>query len=58
MRKFIAITQRLYEMQGYHEVREALSIDWGEFFATYLSEYCMLPLSYRQDFTRYLPYTH
>lgn len=55
-KRFIAISQRLYEMQEYHEVREALAIDWGVFFKQYLSDFIMLPLSYTQDFSHYKPY--
>lgn len=53
---FIAISQRLYEMQEYHEAREALAIDWGLFFKQYLDDFIMLPLSYTQDFSCYKPY--
>ncbi len=55
-KRYIAISQRLYSMQNYHEVREALAIDWGIFFTQYLSDFLMLPLSYKQDVTSYLPY--
>ena len=55
-KRFIAISQRLYETQEYHEVREALAIDWGVFFKQYLSDFIMLPLSYTQDFSHYKPY--
>lgn len=53
-KRYIAITQRLYTNEGYHEVREALASDWGSFFARYLGDFCMLPLSYKQDIEPYL----
>ncbi|TLD83016.1 gamma-glutamyl-gamma-aminobutyrate hydrolase family protein [Helicobacter trogontum] len=55
-RQYIAISQRLYSMQEYNEVRESLALDWGQFFTEYLHDFLMLPLSYKQDITPYLPY--
>lgn len=54
-KRYIAISQRLYSMQEYNEIRESLALDWGQFFTTYLYEFLMLPLSYKQDVTPYLP---
>ena len=51
--KFIAITQRLIENASYYEVREALSVEWGEFFKKNLSGFLPLPLSYALDFKEY-----
>lgn len=55
-KRFIAISQRLYTMCAYNEVREALAIEWGLFFKRYLDDFIMLPLSYTQDFNHYKPY--
>lgn len=51
--KFIGITQRLLENTSYYEVREALSIEWGEFFKEYLQGLLPLPLSYAIPFSAY-----
>ena len=54
-KRYIAISQRLYSMQEYNEVRESLALDWGQFFAIHLHDFLMLPLSYKQDIAPYLP---
>lgn len=54
-KRFIAISQRLFT-QEYGEVREALALEWGEFFTKYLPDFLMLPLSYAQNFERYKPF--
>ena len=51
--KFIGITQRLLENTSYYEVREALSVEWGEFFKEYLQGFLPLPLSYAIPFSTY-----
>lgn len=51
--KFIGITQRLLENTSYYEVREALSVEWGEFFKEYLQGFLPLPLSYAIPFSAY-----
>lgn len=51
--KFIGITQRLLENTSYYEVREALSVEWGEFFKEYLQDFLPLPLSYAIPFSTY-----
>lgn len=51
--KFIGISQRLVENQSYYELREALSVEWGEFFAKNLQGYLPLPLSYAIPFEEY-----
>lgn len=52
--KFIGITQRLLENTSYYEVREALSVEWGEFFKEYLQGFLPLPLSYAIPFSVYV----
>ena len=52
---FIGISQRLVENTTYVEIREALSLEWGEFFNKYLLGYLPLPLDYNIDFCRYIP---
>ena len=54
-KRYIAISQRLYSMKEYNEIRESLAIDWGQFFAIHLHDFLMLPLSYKQDIAPYLP---
>lgn len=54
--KWIGITQRLIENTSYYEIREALSLEWGELFAEFFSEFLPLPLSYKIDFKRYAPH--
>lgn len=44
--KFIGISQRLLQNESYCELREALSLEWGEFFAKNLEGFLPLPLSY------------
>ncbi|WP_300760730.1 gamma-glutamyl-CDP-amidate hydrolase [Helicobacter sp. UBA3407] len=51
--KFIGITQRLLENTSYYEVREALSVEWGEFFKEHLQGFLPLPLSYAMPFSTY-----
>lgn len=51
--KFIGITQRLLENTSYYEVREALSVEWGEFFKEHLQGFLPLPLSYAIPFSTY-----
>lgn len=51
--KFIGITQRLLENTSYYEVREALSVEWGEFFKGHLQGFLPLPLSYAIPFSTY-----
>ena len=51
--KFIGITQRLLENTSYYEVREALSVEWGEFFKEHLQGFLPLPLSYVIPFSTY-----
>lgn len=51
--KFIGITQRLLENTSYYEVREALSVEWGEFFKEHLQGFLPLPLSYAIPFSAY-----
>lgn len=55
-KKFIGITQRLINNDTYHEVREALALDWGKLFASknMLDNYLPLPLSYEIDFKKYI----
>ncbi|MDE5603887.1 MAG: gamma-glutamyl-gamma-aminobutyrate hydrolase family protein [Helicobacter sp.] len=53
---FIGISQRLVENIGYFEIREALSLEWGEFFKEHLEGYLPLPLNYKIDFYRYIPF--
>ncbi len=55
LKKCIAISQRLYKVTEYYELRETLSLDWGIFFRNYLSDFLMLPLSVEQDFSSYIP---
>ncbi len=52
---FIGISQRLLENTDYVEIREALSLEWGDFFNKYLLGYLPLPLDYNIDFCRYIP---
>ena len=52
--KFIGITQRLLENTSYYEVREALSVEWGEFFKEHLQGFLPLPLSYAIPFSDYV----
>ena len=52
--KFIGITQRLLENTSYYEVREALSVEWGEFFKEHLQGFLPLPLSYAIPFSVYV----
>ncbi|PAF46697.1 hypothetical protein BKH46_06955 [Helicobacter sp. 12S02634-8] len=47
----IGITQRLIEAPNYHEIREGLGCEWGEF----LGERAFWPLSYAVPFARYAP---
>ncbi len=56
VKKFIAISQRLYEVKEYYEIRETLSVDWGIFFRNYLNDFLMLPLSIEQNFIYYIPF--
>ncbi|CAM2801246.1 gamma-glutamyl-CDP-amidate hydrolase [Helicobacter burdigaliensis] len=51
--KFIGITQRLLQNESYYELREALALEWGEFFSKNLKGFLMLPLSYEIDFEDY-----
>lgn len=53
--RFIGITQRLMENSSYYEIREALSIEWGELFSTLLDlkGFLPLPLSYGVSFEKY-----
>lgn len=51
--KFIGITQRLLENTSYYEVREALSVEWGDFFKEHLQGFLPLPLSYVIPFSTY-----
>lgn len=51
--KFIAISQRIIENDSYVEIREALSLEWGEFFQTHLCGFLPLPLSYAIPFATY-----
>ena len=51
--KFIGISQRLIENSNYFEIREALSLEWGEFFLQHLNGYLPLPLSYEIPFVEY-----
>lgn len=53
--KCIGISQRLLEHSSYFEIREALSLEWGEFFGRYLEDFLPLPLSYRIPVARYMP---
>ncbi|WP_104721450.1 gamma-glutamyl-CDP-amidate hydrolase [Helicobacter mesocricetorum] len=53
---FIGISQRLVENTSYLEIREALSLEWGEFFKEYLEGYLPLPLNYKIDFCQYIPF--
>ncbi|WP_261798075.1 gamma-glutamyl-CDP-amidate hydrolase [Campylobacter peloridis] len=54
--KFIGITQRILENQSYFELRECLSLEWGEFFNKNLKDFLPLPLSYEIDFKKYTPF--
>lgn len=51
--KFIAISQRILENESYVEIREALSVEWGEFFNAHLQGFLPLPLSYAIPFSIY-----
>lgn len=51
--KLITISQRLIENENYAETREALSVEWGEFFGTHLQGFLPLPLSYAIPFLTY-----
>lgn len=50
---FIGISQRIVENTDYFEIREALSLEWGEFFKQKLQNYIPLPLSYAIPFQEY-----
>ena len=50
---FIGISQRIVENTDYFEIREALSLEWGEFFKQELQNYIPLPLSYAISFQEY-----
>ncbi|TLD80524.1 gamma-glutamyl-gamma-aminobutyrate hydrolase family protein [Helicobacter sp. MIT 05-5293] len=54
--KWIGITQRLLENTSYYEIREALSVEWGELFRESLGAFLPLPLSYEIAFERYAPH--
>ncbi|TLD88242.1 gamma-glutamyl-CDP-amidate hydrolase [Helicobacter sp. MIT 05-5294] len=51
--KLIAISQRIIENESYVEIREALSVEWGEFFNASLLGFLPLPLSYAIPFKTY-----
>ncbi|MDL0101984.1 gamma-glutamyl-CDP-amidate hydrolase [Campylobacter felis] len=53
---FIGISQRLLLNESYYELREALALDWGEFFRENLKPFLPLPLSYEVDFKTYAPH--
>ena len=53
---FIGISQRLLLNESYYELREALALEWGEFFRKNLSSFLPLPLSYEVDFKLYAPH--
>lgn len=50
---FIALSQRLIKHQDYDELRQVLSLEWGEFFDKELKEFLPLPLSFTLPFYRY-----
>lgn len=52
--KWIGISQRLIENTSYVELREALSVEWGEFFYQHLGDFLPLPLSYGVPFYHYV----
>lgn len=54
-KKFIGISQRLIENDGYYEIREALSLDWGKLFKNenLFNNFLPLPISYEIDFKYY-----
>lgn len=56
--KFIGISQRLIENESYFELREALSVEWGELFAqnALFKGLCPLPLSVKLPFKAYAPF--
>lgn len=50
---FIGISQRLEKAVNYNEIREALSIEWGEFFALNLTPFLPLPLCVKMPLKSY-----
>ncbi|MBS4406976.1 gamma-glutamyl-CDP-amidate hydrolase [Campylobacter vulpis] len=53
---FIGVSQRLLLNESYYELREALALEWGEFFRANLQGFLPLPLSYELDFKAYAPH--
>ncbi|MDL0114735.1 gamma-glutamyl-gamma-aminobutyrate hydrolase family protein [Campylobacter felis] len=53
---FIGVSQRLLLNESYYELREALALEWGEFFKENLKPFLPLPLSYEIDFKAYAPH--
>lgn len=51
---FIGISQRILKAPNYDEMREVLSIEWGEFFACEFKEFLPLPLCVKMPLNRYL----
>lgn len=50
---FIALSQRLIQHQEYDELREALSLEWGQLFCSEFKGFLPLPLSFTVPFSAY-----